>query len=168
MAQEKGANHPPHFESSSLKDVIISDVSTFEALELNREALHSELTAEEARALRWKIDLRLMPLLCITYALQAIDKNTLSYAAVFGIREETNLQGTDYSWISAIFYLGYLVAEFPSNLLLQRLPINRVMSATVSFCSDFTLHFFDAKFLTNIGNPLGGGPDVSRCCSIVC
>ncbi|KAH7133974.1 major facilitator superfamily domain-containing protein [Dactylonectria macrodidyma] len=131
MAQEKGTDQPPQFESSSMKGVIINDVSTYEAINLNREALDSDLTPEEARALRWKIDLRLMPLLCITYALQAIDKNTLSYAAVFGIREETNLQGTDYSWISAIFYLGYMVSEFPSNLLLQRLPINRVMSATV-------------------------------------
>ncbi|KAH7017211.1 major facilitator superfamily domain-containing protein [Ilyonectria destructans] len=131
MDQEKSTEKPPPLEASSLKGVIINDVSTYEALNLHREALDNELTEEEARALRWKIDLRLMPILCITYALQAIDKNTLSYAAVFGVREEINLQGTDYSWVSAIFYLGYMVSEFPSNLLLQRLQINHVMSATV-------------------------------------
>ncbi|KAF7555560.1 hypothetical protein G7Z17_g2045 [Cylindrodendrum hubeiense] len=130
MSQEKSTgNHPPT-DANSLKGAIIDDISTLEALNLHREALDNELTEDEARALRWKIDLRLMPILCITYALQAIDKNTLSYAAVFGVREEINLQGTEYSWISAIFYLGYMVSEFPSNLLLQRLPINQFMSAT--------------------------------------
>lgn len=137
MDQEKSTEKPAPLEASSLKGVIINDVSTYEALNLHREALDNELTEEEARALRWKIDLRLMPILCITYALQAIDKNTLSYAAVFGVREEINLQGTDYSWVSAIFYLGYMVSEFPSNLLLQRLQINHVMSATVSQCPQY-------------------------------
>jgi hypothetical protein len=82
-------------------------------------------------ALRWKIDLRVIPLLCITYALQSIDKTTLSYAAVFGIRESINLVGTQFSWASSVFYLGYLVWEYPTNLLLQRLPVNTFLSVTV-------------------------------------
>ena len=81
--------------------------------------------------LRWKIDMTLMPLLCITYALQSIDKTTLGYAAVFGLSDDTHLVGTQYSWASALFYLGYLVWEYPTNLLLQRLPINLFMAGTV-------------------------------------
>ncbi|KAL4782174.1 major facilitator superfamily domain-containing protein [Aspergillus varians] len=81
--------------------------------------------------LRWKLDLRLLPLLCLTYALQSIDKTTLGYAAVFGLQDDLNLKGSEYSWLGAIFYLGYLVWEFPTNILLQKLPINHFMSATV-------------------------------------
>ncbi|RDW74418.1 uncharacterized protein DSM5745_07080 [Aspergillus mulundensis] len=84
-----------------------------------------------ASRLRWKLDLRLLPLLCITYALQSIDKTTLSYAAVFGLQDDLHLKGTEYSWLGAIFYLGYLVWEFPTNVMLQKLPINYFMAGTV-------------------------------------
>ncbi|KAL4946053.1 major facilitator superfamily domain-containing protein [Aspergillus oleicola] len=92
-------------------------------LESTDDATHSRLL--------WKLDLRLMPLLCITYALQSIDKTTLSYAAVFGLEEDLNLKGSEYSWLGAIFYLGYLVWEFPTNVLLQKVPVGVFMSGTV-------------------------------------
>lgn len=83
--------------------------------------------------LRSKLDLRLLPLLCITYALQSIDKTTLGYAAVFGLETDLALTGTEYSWLGSIFYLGYLIWEFPTNIMLQKLPINYFMSATVTW-----------------------------------
>lgn len=43
---------------------------------------------------------------CITYMLQSIDKTTLGYAAVFGVRDDANLNGTEYSWLGSLFYLG--------------------------------------------------------------
>ncbi|KAI9741647.1 MAG: hypothetical protein M1834_000031 [Cirrosporium novae-zelandiae] len=95
-------------------------------------ASKGELTeGVDYRALLWKIDLRLVPLLAITYMLQSIDKTTLGYAAVFDLREETHLHGTQYSWLGSIFYLGYLIWEYPTGLLLQKLPVNKFMSATV-------------------------------------
>ncbi|KAI7514775.1 allantoate permease [Hortaea werneckii] len=68
---------------------------------------------------------------CITYALQSIDKTTLGYAAVFGVKEDAQLAGTEYSWLGSLFYLGYLFWEYPTNLLLQKLPVSKFMSATV-------------------------------------
>jgi MFS family permease len=68
---------------------------------------------------------------CITYMLQSIDKTTLSYAAVFNLREETHLVGTEYSWLGSLFYLGYLFWEYPTSLMLQRFPVAKFMSATV-------------------------------------
>ncbi|KAJ5742729.1 major facilitator superfamily transporter [Penicillium nucicola] len=90
-----------------------------------------EVTNGEARRLRWKLDLRLLPLLCLTYALQSIDKTTLGYAAIFGLETDLKLEGSEYSWLGAIFYLGYLIWEFPTNIMLQKLPINYFMSTTV-------------------------------------
>ena len=83
------------------------------------------------RSLLWKIDLRLMPLVCITYMLQSIDKTTLGYAAVFGLKTDADLTGPEYSWVSAIFYLGYLFWEYPTSFMLQKLPIAKFMSGTV-------------------------------------
>jgi ACS family allantoate permease-like MFS transporter len=69
---------------------------------------------------------------CFTYALQSIDKTTLSYAAVFGIREDTALAGSEFSWLGAIFYLGYMIWEWPTSVLLQKLPLGKFLGASVS------------------------------------
>lgn len=130
MSTEKYPEDLKH--TSSIQDGTINDVSTAEALTLCQNAEDIEESPELARALRWKLDLRLMPLLCFTYALQSIDKNTLSYAAVFGLREDIGMKGNEFSWTGAIFYLGYLVWEFPTSMFLQRFPINYFMSGTVS------------------------------------
>lgn len=108
------------------------DSEPLKALELLHEGELEDIELETANKLRWKLDLRLLPLLCLTYALQSIDKTTLGYAAVFGLEDDLKLHGTEYSWLGAIFYLGYLVWEFPTNVMLQKLPINHFMSGTVS------------------------------------
>ncbi|KAH9907076.1 major facilitator superfamily transporter [Xylariomycetidae sp. FL2044] len=107
------------------------DAEPAKALDLVHEAQVEDVTEEDLRKLRWKIDMRLMPLLCFTYALQSIDKTTLGYAAVFGVQQDLGLKGTDSSWLGGIFYLGYLLWEFPTNIGLQKFPINYFMSGTV-------------------------------------
>jgi hypothetical protein len=53
-----------------------------------------------------KIDLTIAPLLACVYFLQFLDKTTLSYTAVMGIRTDTGLVGQDYSNLSMLFYIG--------------------------------------------------------------
>lgn len=53
-----------------------------------------------------KIDLTIVPLLAATYFLQFLDKTTLSYTAVMGIRQDTHLKGQEYSDLSMLFYIG--------------------------------------------------------------
>jgi hypothetical protein len=52
--------------------------------------------AEEAKLVR-KIDFMILPYLAVCYAFFYIDKTTLSYAAIFGIRKDLNLHGTEYN-----------------------------------------------------------------------
>ncbi|CAD6592364.1 MAG: hypothetical protein ASARMPRED_006191 [Alectoria sarmentosa] len=68
-----------------------------------------------------KIDLTIAPLLAAVYFLQFLDKTTLSYTAVMGIRTDTHLKGQDYSDLSMLFYVGFLVAEFPTQYLAQHI-----------------------------------------------
>ena len=56
-----------------------------------------------------KIDLTIAPLLAAVYFLQFLDKTTLSYTAVMGIRTDTHLKGQDYSDLSMLFYIGMQV-----------------------------------------------------------
>lgn len=90
-----------------------------------------EVSAEEAKKVLRKIDLRLIPALWLLYLLQYLDKNGINYASVYGLQEGTNLQGNDYSWLSSIFYFGYLAGQFPGAILMQRLPTGKFLSCTV-------------------------------------
>ncbi|KAL4862598.1 hypothetical protein BDV12DRAFT_207098 [Aspergillus spectabilis] len=71
------------------------------------------------RRLRWKIDLWLLPLMWFCYGTQQADKTSLSVQAVFGIREDTKLVGDQFNWLSTVFYLSYMVCEFPGNWLIR-------------------------------------------------
>ncbi|KAG9235199.1 MFS allantoate transporter-like protein [Amylocarpus encephaloides] len=81
------------------------------------------LTPENERALLRKIDWNLMPMLCIVYGLNYLDKTTLSYASVMGLQSALHLKDDNYQWLSSMFYIGYLFWEYPTNRLLQRLPL---------------------------------------------
>lgn len=51
-----------------------------------------------------------------------MDKTTLSYAAIFGLKEGLGLKGEEYAWLSSSFYFGWLIWAIPSNLIMQRSP----------------------------------------------
>ncbi len=62
-----------------------------------------------------KIDLTIAPLLACVYFLQFLDKTTLSYTAVMGIRKDTHLKGQDYSNLSMLFYIGKIFERQPDK-----------------------------------------------------
>ena len=61
--------------------------------------------ATNKRLLR-RIDLHIMPLMCIVYGLNYLDKTTLSYANVMGLKKSLHLKGDDYQWLGSMFYFG--------------------------------------------------------------
>ena len=88
--------------------------------------------AEEARVLR-RIDWRIMPLILTVYFLQGLDKATLSYAAVFGLIDDTGLQGNQFSWLGSVVYIAQLVLQHPIAWLLVKLPLGKFISVMVLF-----------------------------------
>lgn len=92
---------------------------------------HEPYTLEEEKRLVRKIDCMILPYLAVCYAFFYIDKTTLSYAAIFGIREDLNLVGDRYNWLSSVFYFGFLAWAFPTNFLLQRLPVGKYLGANI-------------------------------------
>ncbi|KAI1307201.1 major facilitator superfamily domain-containing protein [Xylaria venustula] len=87
-------------------------------------------SAEEAR-LRRKLDYRILPLLSVCYFFYYVDKTTLSYAAIFGIKKDLSLNSEDYSWLSSLFYFGWLGWAIPSNLIMQRSPPGWYLSLNI-------------------------------------
>ncbi|KAI5307403.1 hypothetical protein KEM56_000002 [Ascosphaera pollenicola] len=84
------------------------------------------VTPEENKRLLRTIDWHLMPVLCIIYGLNYLDKTTLSYASIMGLKEDLHLVQDDYQWLSSAFYFGYLVFELPVSRLLAYFPLAKV------------------------------------------
>ncbi|KAJ9157503.1 MFS general substrate transporter [Pleurostoma richardsiae] len=85
----------------------------------------------DAKAVLRKIDVRILPLVIVVYTLMLVDKNSLSYAAIMGVKQETHLTASQYSWLGSIVYFGYLGGEIPSTFLMQRLPLAKYFSCMV-------------------------------------
>ncbi|KAK2012002.1 MFS general substrate transporter [Colletotrichum eremochloae] len=60
-----------------------------------------------------------------------IDKQALSYGAVFDLFETTKTTQSQYLWFASIFYFAYVVAEWPASYLAQHFPTGTVVSAFV-------------------------------------
>ncbi|KND90052.1 putative transporter [Tolypocladium ophioglossoides CBS 100239] len=90
-----------------------------------------EYTEQQGNAVRLKLDLVLLSIVTMSYMLSFIDKVALSNASILGIREGDHLQGQQYSWVSAIFYFGYLIAQYPSSILMQKMPLGRYFGTMI-------------------------------------
>lgn len=88
------------------------------------ELLETDLDADlDYAKVRRKIDTWLLPVLCVTYMLQFLDKLSLNYASAYNMKEDLKLKGNDYGNIAAIFNGGYMVGTIPGNWLIQRVPV---------------------------------------------
>ncbi|KAL4819974.1 major facilitator superfamily domain-containing protein [Aspergillus spinulosporus] len=92
-----------------------------------------EFTPEEEQSVLKNIDRHMLPLMCWVYMIQFADKTTLNYASLMGIQKDTNLVGNQYSWVSSIFYAGYLAWQFPTTYLFRRLPVGKYTAINI-FC----------------------------------
>ncbi|KAG2417581.1 hypothetical protein HFD88_008800 [Aspergillus terreus] len=120
-----------HVETMTEQPDKINNGDTALALFDNFDDLHEEIDPAESKRLVRKIDLMILPYLAVCYAFYYIDKTTLSYAAIFGINEDLGLSGDHYSWLSSIFYFGFLVWALPTNLLMQRFPVGKYLGANI-------------------------------------
>lgn len=72
-----------------------------------------------------KVSLRIMPLLCLLYFVNYLDRVNIGFAGPNGMNDELGLTATVFGFASGIFFLGYLVLEVPSNLALHRFGARR-------------------------------------------
>lgn len=125
------------------------DVAARFLASLGPEITCQPITDTESRRLLWKIDLIILPILAFSVIMAAVDKIIISNAAIYGMVDDTNLKENEFSWIGSIFYFGFLVAEWPGNFLIQKLPIRTFYGATVFGWAVLT-------FMTAVTSNFGG------------
>ncbi|KAK6226072.1 pantothenate transporter [Colletotrichum tabaci] len=90
-----------------------------------------DFDAAEERAVVKKLDRVILPIMAVVYFFQYLDKQSINYAAVFGLSEDLRLTGSQFSWCVSLFYFGQLCSEYPAAYLMSRLPIVRFVGVTI-------------------------------------
>jgi sugar phosphate permease len=97
-------------------------------------ASHGRVEVDEATDKRLKkmIDRRVLAIMICTYFLQALDKGTMSFASIMGIKDDAGLQdGQKYSWLTTCIYIAVLIVEWPTNWIIQRVPIAKYLGINI-------------------------------------
>ncbi|WP_319026126.1 MULTISPECIES: MFS transporter [Pseudomonas] len=106
------------------------------------------------RKIAWKI----LPLLFVSYIVSYLDRVNIGFAAL-RMQQDLNLSDAVYGLGAGVFFIGYVLFEVPSNLLLTRIgarkTIMRIMISwgIVSSCMMFVqtpLQFYIARFLLGV------------------
>ncbi|KAI2605721.1 MFS general substrate transporter [Hypoxylon fragiforme] len=133
-------------DPEKINETAISDKSSVADGEVHEDAA-PEYTEEQYKQLKKKADRYLLPLMWLCYGIQQTDKTSIGTQATFGLRTDTGLQGQQYSWLTTIFYITYMIFEFPSNIILQRYLMGRTLSCymicwgVVVLCIGFAQNF---------------------------
>ncbi|KAL4966096.1 major facilitator superfamily domain-containing protein [Aspergillus stella-maris] len=104
---------------TEVEDIEGKPVATHEAL----VAGYVPGTEEEKRLVR-KIDLYLLPCIWIMYLLSYMDRTNIGNAKVAGMETDLDLDSNRYSIALVVFFVGYVVFEVPSNMLLEHIRPN--------------------------------------------
>lgn len=82
------------------------------------------LTNVDRKATIRKITWRLMPFIFLMYLVNYIDRTALGFANANGMSEELQLTATMFGFASGIFFIGYIMLEIPSNIIMAKVGAN--------------------------------------------
>ncbi len=114
--------------------------------------------AYAANALLRRIGWRTLPLLLLLYLIAYLDRVNIGFAAI-SMQRDLHFSDSLYGTGAGMFFLGYFIAQVPSNLLLARFGARRtiavlmiiwsLVSASVAFVHT-PLAFLSLRFLLGI------------------
>ncbi|KAE9380691.1 high-affinity nicotinic acid transporter-like protein [Stipitochalara longipes BDJ] len=101
--------------------------------DVERETPQSiEYRKKEAALLR-KLDLFIAPVMMMLMLISYLDRGNIGFAATQGMIKDINLKGSELNTAVSVFYIFYILAEFPTSILVKRLQFNRVIPF-ITFC----------------------------------
>ncbi|KAH8195211.1 hypothetical protein TruAng_010629 [Truncatella angustata] len=85
------------------------------------------LSADEEKKLLRRIDWHLIPLMAVIYCVKTIDASNVSNARIMdqgtnhNILTELHMTSDQYNFVTLAYYIPYILAEAPSNLLVKKM-----------------------------------------------
>ncbi|KAJ9609686.1 hypothetical protein H2200_006014 [Cladophialophora chaetospira] len=85
------------------------------------------------RQLLWKLDLHLIPWLCLLYLISFLDRTNIGNAKIAGLQKDLSMTDGQWNAALAIFFVSYSVFEPVSNVLLKKFKPSRYIPTIMFF-----------------------------------
>ncbi|KAF1848897.1 high-affinity nicotinic acid transporter-like protein [Cucurbitaria berberidis CBS 394.84] len=118
---------PPTESGEKMEQLHHSEYLSQDDIGLNIDAKKKE------DALRRKLDRYVAPVMMILMLISYLDRGNIGFAATQGMTKDIKLKGSELNTAVSVFYIFYILAEFPTSILVKRLQFNRVIP-TITFC----------------------------------
>ncbi|ERT02929.1 pantothenate transporter [Sporothrix schenckii 1099-18] len=124
-----GGHHLHFAQRGAEVDLVTVGASTdadIDGYDAARMRARSALTAAEEKKLMRRVDVRMMILCSLIFLIKNLDSANLSNARIMNagtprnIMTQLKLTSDEYSLLTVLYYVPYIVLEAPSNLLLKR------------------------------------------------
>lgn len=120
-------------ESDDARDQKVTYKEADELLKFmeQHEANAKELTPEESRNLDRKNFFMVSFLVTLVTLILFMDKATIGYTTILGIYKDTDLTKSGFNNLNSIFYAGYLIAQWPCHILMQKFPLGKYLAISI-------------------------------------
>ncbi|KAE8148869.1 MFS general substrate transporter [Aspergillus avenaceus] len=95
------------------------------------EGLSEDDTRVFEKRLVRKIDLHLISSLFLLFIFNILDRSNIANARLGGLQEDLGLSDTQYQTAVAIMFVGYLLGQVPSNIILTRVRPSRYIPTAI-------------------------------------
>ncbi|KAI2641794.1 MFS transporter [Hypomontagnella submonticulosa] len=107
---------------------IIDEKSTpVEEQDRFRSLIRTKMDPKE-RALVRKLDYYIMPTICVMYFLNYVDRNAIAQARLNHFEHDLGMSGNQFNTAVSILFIGYVLMQVPSNMLITRIKPGIYMS----------------------------------------
>ena len=140
--------HQLHFAQRGadvdLAKVGVNTDSDIDGYDAERMRARSALTTEEEKKLMRRVDIRMMILCSLIFLIKNLDSANISNVRIMNagtprnIMTQLKLTSDEYSLLTVLYYVPYIVLEAPSNLLLKRASLCRRALRCCAMCPSAT------------------------------
>lgn len=102
-----------------------------EVIKSHEGELYETYDKKAITRLMLKVDAVILVSITFIATFEFLDKNTMGYAAVYGLKTDAKLKGNEYSWLSSIFYYAYLVTQPAVFFILPKVPVAKFASVSL-------------------------------------
>lgn len=129
-------------EAFEIKDEVVLGIP--ESL----QNLSDEELLDLEKKVKRKIDIRILPMTMVMYILNYLDRNNIATARLGSLEKDLNMSSTQYQTAVSILFVGYILWQIPSNMLLTRLgkpaiylPACMFVWAAISTCTAAAVNY---------------------------
>ncbi|ORY93357.1 major facilitator superfamily domain-containing protein [Syncephalastrum racemosum] len=107
----------------------------------------SVVDPDQERRLVRRIDLHILPLFCVFYFADFLDRSNIGNASLAGLQDDLKMTGPQLSTAISAFFITYILFQVPANILLKRFGAKKWLSfimlawGIITLCMAFVRDF---------------------------